>query len=912
MSATTASLPSPQAWSPNVATNAVSTTPLGMPPRTPASVGQMAAPILGSGGALSPRVLRDSCNGYFGVVDFNSNNPPNSTAGKHTRKTWNLTSGSPGAGKQGNRQSSEYNFESAGFVAGHRITSSFEKQTQALRDRDRRAEERREMQTPPSPHAIDAPFATSRYDDKTSYMSIDPHSNRSAGEAKSSSTLPKSVIPLSSSFSSSSSSSSSSSTSSFSLSSSVPSPALTMSQLRIPLGSESGNGRPSRITLPPQLPRHSLACNKVRTLQRSETSPACVDQGNVQLVTPRVLAAILKSSPENATLLLDVRPYPQFAQAKIKGALNLCIPTTLLKRPSFNLQKLEDTFTGDEDKKKFARWQQCTQIIVYDSSTTHLKDASPLINVLKKFTNEGWKGETSIMRGGFAQFSTEYPDLIESNQRNEAASFADQPRSISLVLPNKQGIAGGCSIPDSNTATHPFFSNIRQNMDLIDGVGQIPIKLPQSMCGKTLQMLPRWLTRAVDAEDKGKLVSYQFLQIERAEQKRMQEALTCRVSYGSPGSKAPKKSFCLAGLEKGSKNRYNNIYPFDYSRVRLQGVPSGGCDYVNASFIESSRSNKRYIATQAPIPATFNDFWRVVWEQDIRVIVMLTAESEGPQLKCHPYWKAADYGPLKVSVFAEHQISLNSFPSPQSQQQRRTHGQRRATSPFTQFEKPHATEGSHYFGVVANDNRPHAIVRHLTLTHTAYPFQPIREITQLQYSHWPDFGAPAEPAHLVRLVEEANRIAHASNASAIGAGTSSSNRPATTTMEPEPEGQRRVLVHCSAGCGRTGTYCTVDSVVDMLKRRRAALADRKQPAAGGPSGDGGDDASEQEDWLLRDDVDLIAATVEEFRTQRISMVQSLRQLVLCYESVLEWITQHAGELGMGDEAADEVKMKKGV
>ncbi|EGC45522.1 protein tyrosine phosphatase [Histoplasma capsulatum var. duboisii H88] len=342
-------------------------------------------------------------------------------------------------------------------------------------------------------------------------------------------------------------------------------------------------------------------------------------------------------------------------------------------------------------------------------------------------------------------------------------------------------------------------------------------------------MLPRWLKRAVDVEDKGKLVSDQFLQIERAEQKRMQEALTCRVSYGSPGSKAPKKSFCLAGLEKGSKNRYNNIYPFDYSRVRLQGVPSGGCDYVNASFIESSRSNKRYIATQAPIPATFNDFWRVVWEQDIRVIVMLTAESEGPQLKCHPYWKAADYGPLKVSVFAEHQIPLYSFSSPRSQQQRRTHGQRRATSPFTQFEKPHATEGSQYFGVVANDNRPHAIVRHLTLTHTPTPSSP-----------------------------------------------SARSR------------------NCNTSTGRL------------------ALADRKQPAAGGPSGDGGDDAGEQEVWLLREDVDLIAATVEEFRTQRISMVQSLRQLVLCYESVLEWITQHAGELGMGDEAADEVEMKKGV
>ncbi|OJD11011.1 hypothetical protein AJ78_08133 [Emergomyces pasteurianus Ep9510] len=908
MSATTAALPSPQAWSPSVTATAVSTTPLGMPPRTPTSVGQMTAPILGSGATLSPRILRDSCNSYFGIVDFTSANPPSSTPGIHARRAWNFPTGSPNGGKHGNRHSSEYNFEyetfrkqseSAGFIAGHRISSSFEKQTQALRDRDRRAEERREIRSPVSSHTIDPSWAVSRGDDNktTSYMnmSIDPHPGSSIGEVKSATAFVKPMIPSIS-----------------------PSPT-------------------STITLAPHHPRHSLAVNRARPLQRSETSPASVDQGNVQFIAPCRCAELSKSASET-TLLLDVRPYPQFNDARIKGALNLCIPTTLLKRPSFNLQKLEDTFAGDEEKKRFACWHLCTRIIVYDSSTTHLKDASTLINVLKKFTNEGWKGEPSILRGGFKQFSSEFPDLIESNQDNEPTNFARQPRSISLALPNKPGIVGGCCIPKSNTTCHPFFSNIRQNMDLIDGVGQIPINLPQSICGKTRQMLPQWLARAADIQDKGKLVSDRFLQIERAEQERMREALTGGVSYGSPGLGSPKNTFRIAGLEKGSKNRYNNIYPYDHSRVRLQGIPSGACDYVNASFIQSSHSNKKYIATQAPIPATFNDFWRVVWEQDIRVIVMLTAESEGPQLKCHPYWKAADYGPLKVKTFSERRIPLCSSSSsspppppstsplnPQEQQQRRPSGQRRATNPLTHFggfdakkDTPHSTNSTAAGGAADDDSVPHATVRHLTLAHSAFPFQPLREITQIQYSHWPDFGTPAEPAHLLRLIEEVNKIAQAANgrAAVVGAGGGGSNNRAAgaTTLDPEAEGQRRILVHCSAGCGRTGTYCTVDSVVDMLKQqRRAAMADHRRKQAegsdgsncagececeggivvGGGGGDGGGDA-----WLGREDIDLIAATVEEFRLQRLSMVQSLKQFVLCYESVLEWIALHGAELGV--------------
>jgi protein-tyrosine phosphatase len=86
----------------------------------------------------------------------------------------------------------------------------------------------------------------------------------------------------------------------------------------------------------------------------------------------------------------------------------------------------------------------------------------------------------------------------------------------------------------------------------------------------------------------------------------MQEALSGKVVYGTPGGqKDVTKNIQIAGIEKGSKNRYNNIWPYEHSRVKLEGCEDGSCDYINANHIQAAYSNKRYIATQGPIPATF-------------------------------------------------------------------------------------------------------------------------------------------------------------------------------------------------------------------------------------------------------------------------------------------------------------------
>ena len=133
----------------------------------------------------------------------------------------------------------------------------------------------------------------------------------------------------------------------------------------------------------------------------------------------------------------------------------------------------------------------------------------------------------------------------------------------------------------------------------------MPMKESNSLSNDLRDHLPVWLQNASDEKDKGARVSEKFLQIEKREQKRMQEALSGKVSYGSPTKSLPSSSIQIAGIEKGSKNRYNNIWPFEHTRVKLEGVPSHGCDYFNANYITSNRSHKRYIATQGPIPATF-------------------------------------------------------------------------------------------------------------------------------------------------------------------------------------------------------------------------------------------------------------------------------------------------------------------
>ncbi|KAL8337584.1 hypothetical protein RB598_006470 [Gaeumannomyces tritici] len=834
-------------------------------------------------------------------------------------------------------------------------------------------------------------------------------------------------------------------------------------------------------------------------LGRADTLPgSSADPAAPSLLSAQELKDLLQGPGADKILLLDIRSYQKYSASRIQGALNLCIPTTLLKRTSFNLQKLQDTFQADADQEKFADWRETSHLIVYHD--TEKKDDAACINMLKKFTSENYTGKVCILRRGFEGFSQAYPQLLDRRSAAERTGSATDQAAIGAGGGSDGGavakVIGGFTLPSaSDAAPSAFFSNIRQNTELVNGVGQMDIVVPS---GLNLAALPSWLGRAAEEGNHGKVVSDMFLNIEKREQTRMHRAYTSAAAQRQLSLKSAESSPApvqLSGIEKGSKNRYNNILPFEHTRVRLNEKLSGECDYINASHITSSRSHKRYISTQGPLPATFEDFWSMIWEQDVRVIVMLTAEQEGGQLKCHPYWRGKEFGPIRLVALSEKKVSLDidkhrvgplapnpppnpkqttrhsrpnpSTPGPQTTRSPMpsTEGRRRsntATDPFGFNLSRGGSDGAGrpQLSPTASETS-FVIVRKFALSHSAHPFAPIREITHLHYPSWPDFGAPAQPSHLLALVELANVMQRAALpldvSSAIAASADKeklspqdSNNVRDFVHEvwnddPVGESQARpILVHCSAGCGRTGTFCTVDTVVDMLKRQRQKAAAKQSQSAtaarrgratrrrkvgvkrkleqrdsegdvsmagaagarasifhhhhhrpsvpddgsvsptssfqgaidatssgfhfssppprfpslssvsasrkgragsSGASGSGSDEggygggvtassysSSSSSDELNRqrsptassddstdsgldaswmhddraDVLDLIAATVEDFRGQRLSMVQTLRQFVLCYETVLEWAVRlqertaaESGDVGAG-------------
>lgn len=141
-----------------------------------------------------------------------------------------------------------------------------------------------------------------------------------------------------------------------------------------------------------------------------------------------------------------------------------------------------------------------------------------------------------------------------------------------------------------------------------------------------------------------------------------------------------------------------------------------------------------------------------------------------------------------------------------------------------------------------------AVMRTLLLQNWAEPLASIREIIQIHYEGWPDFGTPAEATTIVSLVRLLNDVI---------------SGPGKLNDAP-------VIVHCSAGCGRSGTFCIVDSVINDM--------------------DGVDDEE-----------DLIYHRVLRIREQRMSLVQTLRQYVLCYECILHHV--------LGDIRCTDSQMK---
>lgn len=126
---------------------------------------------------------------------------------------------------------------------------------------------------------------------------------------------------------------------------------------------------------------------------------------------------------------------------------------------------------------------------------------------------------------------------------------------------------------------------------------------------------------------------------------------------------SPSKSHLAAELQANrTKNRYTNILAFDHSRVKLLPLDDEeGSDYINANYMPGYQSKREYIAAQGPLPGTKDDFWRMIWEQNVSVVVMVTQAVERGRIKSEIYWPTGTdpvyFGDLVVQLRSESNLS---------------------------------------------------------------------------------------------------------------------------------------------------------------------------------------------------------------------------------------------------------------
>ncbi|XP_070620658.1 receptor-type tyrosine-protein phosphatase eta [Erythrolamprus reginae] len=148
------------------------------------------------------------------------------------------------------------------------------------------------------------------------------------------------------------------------------------------------------------------------------------------------------------------------------------------------------------------------------------------------------------------------------------------------------------------------------------------------------------------------------------------------------GANQPK--FAAESPENKGKNRYNNVLPYDISRVKLSAQNHPNDDYINANYLPGYNSKKEFIAAQGPLPNTVQDFWRVIWEKKIYTVVMLTKCIEQGRTKCEEYWpnkQSKNYGDIMVAMTSEiflpewtiRDFSIQQSDSPESHPVRQFH-----------------------------------------------------------------------------------------------------------------------------------------------------------------------------------------------------------------------------------------------
>lgn len=251
------------------------------------------------------------------------------------------------------------------------------------------------------------------------------------------------------------------------------------------------------------------------------------------------------------------------------------------------------------------------------------------------------------------------------------------------------------------------------------------------------------------------------------------------------------KYFCGFDL-----NRYLDVLPNPDTLVTLEQVSHDPVsEYINANYIRSivNSDARAYIAAQGPTAATSFSFIRMIWEKDVDTVVMVTGLIEGKKKKCTRYWPATPQDP--PLQFDEYSVACREV-------------REMASCRLSVLDVRHTPVGG---------------------------MEELREVYHYWFTKWPDHGVPSS--------------------SLTGAIDASDFLTMIKLIRARKRRGCPLLVHCSAGIGRTGTYIAIDHGMTLIERRDA--------------------------------VDVLTI-IQEIRKDRMALVQNISQYKFAYQALLDY------------------------
>ncbi|VDO03698.1 unnamed protein product [Rodentolepis nana] len=290
-----------------------------------------------------------------------------------------------------------------------------------------------------------------------------------------------------------------------------------------------------------------------------------------------------------------------------------------------------------------------------------------------------------------------------------------------------------------------------------------------------------------------------------------------------------------------SKNRYVDVTCLEHSRVHLRshqqnpttslnassGLTTSGKSvsradkqvpiYIHANWVDSYRQRNAFICTQGPLQDTSGDFWFMIWTYNVPAIVMITRCYESQRCKCFQYWPAIEGQSLRFTTISPNATSVVTTGSSGWGGIGATGGSANSGTLAPSKKKTLCGLTRRSASEVSNSNKFVFEVTHLSsqsgedYTCTKLNLKDIKSgqsriIEHYAFHSWPDHGVPSDSSALLELLSTVQSEYASTIKRELGYDSSFD-----TPIPPPP-----IVVHCSAGIGRTGTFIALDVSTKQL------------------------------------------------------------------------------------------------